>query len=162
MVIPIHTNVRGVIYVSLVIAGIGLFVIVNNSKDKQEYDKSTGTIEYFDKEYQNLPARHKGDFRYLKIDNYSFMFEIYEPNSEPTTKTIDDLTVGDTIDIYYYETADTRNSELNRFAQFIDHKKEPYFIRNGFQQQLGYVLIGFCVLLNLMAFVFWKMGKLNW
>lgn len=130
--IPIHISVRGVIFASIIVLGLGIFVIVNNSKNKTEYDKSTGTVEYFDKEFQNLPTRHKGDFRYLKVDTYPYLFEIYEPNSEPTDKTIDDLKVGDKIDIYYYETSDTRNVGLNRFAQFIDSNGQPYFIRNGF------------------------------
>lgn len=162
MIIPIIISVRGVIFASIIVLGLGIFVTVNNSKDKTEYDKSTGTIEYYNKEFQNLPTRHKGDFRYLKIDTYPYLFEIYEPNSEPTANTIDDLVVGDEIDIYYYETSDTRNIGLNRFTQFIDKNGQPYFVRSGFQKQLGYVVIGLSILLNLMAFVFWKKGKLKW
>jgi len=162
MIIPIIISVRGVIFASIIVLGLGIFVTVNNSKDKMEYDKSVGTIEYLDKEFQNLPTRHKGDFRYLKIDSYPYLFEIYEPNSEPTQSTIDDLTVGDEIEIYYYETSDTRNIGLNRFTQFIDKNGQPYFVRSGFQKQLGFVIIGLSLLLNIMAFVLWKKGKLKW
>ena len=162
MIIPIKISVRGVIFASIIVLGLGIFVTVNNSKDKLEYDKSSGTIEYYDKVFQSLPTRHKGDFRYLKIDSYPYLFEIYEPNSEPTENTIDDLKVGDEIDIYYYETSDTKNIGLNRFTQFIDKNGEPYFIRSGFQKQLGFVIIGLSILLNIMAFVFWKKGKLKW
>jgi len=162
MIIPIIISVRGVIFASIIVVGLGIFVTVNNSKDKTEYDKSTGTIEYYNKEFQNLPTRHKGDFRYLKIDTYPYLFEIYEPNSEPTANTIDDLVVGDEIDIYYYETSDTKNIGLNRFTQFIDKNGQPYFVRSGFQKQLGYVIIGLSILLNFMSFVFWKKGKLKW
>ncbi len=137
-------------------------MIVNNSKDKAEYDKSTGIIEYFDKEFQNLPTRHKGNYRYLKVDTYPYIFEIYQPNSEPTEMTIDDLKVNDKIDIYYYEISDTRDVKLNRFAQFIDQGGQSYFIRNGFQKQLGFVVVGLSALLNIMAFAFWKKGKLEW
>jgi hypothetical protein len=162
MEIPIIISVRGVIFASIIVLGLGIFVTVSNSKDKEEYDMSTGTIEYFEKEFQNLPSRHKGDFRYLKIDSYPYLFEIYEPNSEPTEMTIDNLKVGDTIDVYYYETSDTRNIGLNRFAQFIDKSGEPYFVRSGFQKQLGFIIIGLSILLNMMAYIFWKKGKLNW
>jgi len=160
--IPIIISVRGVIFTSIIILGLGVFVIVNNSKQKLDYDKSTGTIEYFDKEFLNLPTRHKGDFRYLKVDTYPYLFEIYEPNSEQTENKIDDLQVGDKIDIYYYETSDTKNIGLNRFTQFIEKEGQPYFIRNEFQKQLGFVIIGLCILMNIMAFIFWKKGKLNW
>ena len=160
--IPIIISVRGVIFTSIIVLGLGIFVIVNSSKEKSDYDKSTGTIEYFDKEFQNLPTRHKGDFRYLKVDSYPYLFEIYEPNSEQTKNKIDDIKVGDKIDIYYYETPDTRNIRLNRFTQFIDKEGQPYFIRNGFQKQLGFVIVGLCILINIMALIFWKKGKLNW
>jgi hypothetical protein len=162
MVIPIIISVRGVFFASIIVLGLGIFVSVNNSKDKAEYDKSTGTVEYFDKEYQNLPTRHKGDFRYLKIDSYPYLFEIYELNSKPTEMSIDDLKIGDKIDIYYYETSDTRNIALNRFAQFIDKGDQPYFVRSGFQKQLGFIIIGLSILLNIIAFAFWKKGKLEW
>ncbi len=158
----IHMSVRGVISISLVIVGLGIFVVVNNSKNKHEYDRATGIIEYFDKEYQDLPIRHKGDFRYLKINSYPFVFEIFEPNSIPTDKSLGNLQIGDTIDIYYYETSDTKKSALNRYTQFIDRKGEPYFIRDSFQKQLGYVLIGLCLLINIMAIILWKKKKLNW
>lgn len=160
--IPIIISVRGVIFTSIIVLGLGIFVIVNSSKEKSDYDKSTGTIEYFAKEFQNLPTRHKGDFRYLKVDSYPYLFEIYEPNSEQTKNKIDDIKVGDKIDIYYYETPDTRNIRLNRFTQFIDKEGQPYFIRNGFQKQLGFVIVGLCILINIMALIFWKKGKLNW
>ncbi len=160
--IPIIISVRGVIFTSIIVLGLGIFVIVNNSKEKSEYDKSTGTIEYLEKKFQNFPIRNKGDYRYLKVDTYPYLFEIYEPNSEPTDKRIDDLNVGDKIDVYYYETSDTKNSGLNRYIQFIDKEEQAYFVRNGFQKQLGFVIIGLCVLMNIMAFIFWKKGKLNW
>lgn len=162
MIIPIIVSFRGVIFASIIIFGLGFFVTINNSNDKTEYDKSTGTIEYYDKEFQNLPMRHNGDFRYLKIDSYPYIFEIYEPNSKPTENTIDNLTVGDNVDIYYYETSDTRNNGLNRFTQFIDKNGQPFFIRNNFQQQLGFIIIGLSILLVVLAFALWKKEKLKW
>ena len=120
MVIPIHINVRGVMFAALIISILSVFTIRNNSKEKHEYHKIFGTVEYFDKEFQHFPTRHKGDFRYLIIDNYPYPFEIYEPNSEPTNRTIDDLKIGDNIEIYYYETDNTHEIGINRFTQFID------------------------------------------
>ncbi len=162
MIIPIIIRVRGVVLVSIIVLVLGIFVIVNSSKNKSEYDRTTGTIEYFDKEFQNLPIRDKGEFRYLKVDTYPYVFEIYAPNSEPTDKKIDNLKLGDKIDIYYYETSDTRYEGINRFTQFIDKEGQPYFVRNGFQKQLGLVIVGLCFLINIMAFVLWKKRKLKW
>lgn len=162
MFIPIIISVRGVIFTSIIVLGLAIFVIVNNSKDKVEYDKRTGIIEYLAKEYQDLPIRHKGEYRYLKIDTYPYVFEIYEPNSKPTEKKIDDLKVGDTIDIYCYETANTQNEGLNRFTQFIDKDEQAYFVRSAFQKKVGFVLVGLCFLMNILALVLWKKKKLVW
>lgn len=84
------------------------------------------------------------------------------PAVKKTAKSIDDLKVGDLIDVYYYETQNTHDEQMNRFAQFIDHHKKPYFIRNGFQKQMGLVVIVLGISLNLMSYIFWKIGKLDW
>ncbi len=160
--LPIVISVRGVLLASLLVGGLAASLITSNSKDKDEYEMTTGTIVYLEEEFQNLPARDKGNYRYLKLDTYPIIFEIYEPNSRKTSQTIDNLQKGDRIDIYYYETDQTHLEEINRFTQFIDHNKSPYFIRDGFQKQLGYILVVLALLLNVLAFAFWKLGKLEW
>lgn len=141
---------------------LGYRIVDSNSKNKQEYIKTTGQIEFLEQEYQDKPNRDKGKYRYLKVGSYPYVFEIYEPNHEPTPKSIDNLQVGDTVDIYFYETSNTIQEGINRFAQFIDHSGEPYFIRSGFQQQLGYSVIGIGVFVNLLTLFFWKRGQLRW
>jgi hypothetical protein len=150
------------IFVSLLVFSIAIFVITNNSKPKSEYDKTIGTIEYFQKGFKDLPTRNKGDYRYLKVTNYPYIFEIYEPNSEHTEKKIDDLVVGDIIDIYYYEIPQTTTEGINRFVQFIDMEGTPHFIRNDFQKQMGYGLIGLCIIMNLFGYILLKKGKIKW
>ncbi len=162
MILSYIYTVRKLILFSIFITGIAILTIFNNSKTKLDYDKSSGKIEYFEKEFQDFPVRDIMNYRYLKIDNYPYTFEIYEPNSEKSEKVINDLKVGDVIDIYYYEISDTRSTGINRFTQFIDKDGKPYFIRNGFQKQLGFVVMGLGVLINLMAFIFWKTGKIKW
>jgi hypothetical protein len=158
----IYNSFRGITFASLIVVGLGILVIVNNSKEKKEYIKATGQIEYYAKEFNNLPLRHKGDFRYLKIDNYPFIFEIYEPNNQVLDKSIDDFQVGNTIEIYYYETANTAKEKINRHVQFIDFNGKAYFIRNAFQKQMGFAIVGIGLLTALMAYLFWKKRKLNW
>ena len=159
---PIIISARGILLASLVVGGLAALVITNNTKEKSEYDLTTGVIQYLEKNISILPLRHKGDYRYLKISSYPYPFEIYEPNSLETSETIDDLKYSDTIDVYYYETSNTHTEVINRYVQFIDHNNNPHFIRSGFQKQLGYILVGLALLLNVMGFIFWKMGKLDW
>lgn len=160
--IPIPISVRGVLFISVFLIALCVFVILNNSKNKSEYEKTTGKVEFLAKEFKHFPVQHKGDFRYLKLNTYPYVFEILEPNSKPTEKKIDDLKMGDEIDVYYYETLHTRSEGINRFTHFIDKDKQPYFIRNAFQRQLGFVCIGLIVLMNVMTWTFWKKGKLSW
>lgn len=160
--IPIHISFRGVLFASIITCGLGIIVAMNNSQEKLEYHKTSGTITFYSKQFQTLPIRNRGDFRYIKIDTYQYPFEIYEPNSKPTEKTIDTLKVGDVIDIYFYETSNTTIEGLNRFAQFIDKDGQSYFIRSSFQQQLGYVIIGLSLLMDFVAFILWKKRKLKW
>jgi hypothetical protein len=162
MFIPIILSVRGVFVTSLILIGLGISVIINSSKEKAEYEKRTGTIEYFDKTYLNYPHRSLGDYRYIKINSYNYVFEIYVPNGEQEVEPIDNLTVGDQIDTYFYETGNTHSERINRFLQFIDKENKPYFKRGNFQKQLGYAFIGMVVLINVFTFFFWKRGKFAW
>lgn len=162
MVIPIIASVRGVILASFVISILSILVIKENSKTKLEYLKSTGKVEFLEQIYKNLPTRDKGEFRYLKVDSYPYPFEIYKSNSKPTQKKLDELKVGDLVDIYFYETGNTFEVGLNRYTQFLDSNGESYFIRNSFQKNTGYVLLGLCGLLLLVALVLWKLKKLKW
>ena len=160
MILHLPVSVRGVLVSSLIVLGLGIYGIMNNSKTKAEYDKSTGTIEYLDETCKNYTKRD--GCRYLKVDTYPYIFEISKYSSKPTTKNIDDLKPGDKIDIYYYETYDTKNCSVNKYTQYIDKDGQPYFVRNGIQKQIGYVIICLGFLLQVMAFGLWKIGKLKW
>lgn len=162
MAIPIRASVRSVALVSIIILLLGILIIRNNSKEKNEYLKTTGTIEFLENSYQNLPVGNNENFRYLKVDTYPYVFEVYAPNSIETPHVIDDLQIGDTVDLYYYEINKTHSLGINKFIQFIDKDQEAYFIRDGFQKSLGYFVIGLSVLLNIFAFVLWKLKKIVW
>lgn len=77
-------NFLNLLITSLVAVTVGGFIVLTNSKEKSAYTKSTGSIQYLAKEYEHYPSRNQGDYRYLKIDTYPYVFEIYEPNSLPT------------------------------------------------------------------------------
>lgn len=155
-------SVRGIVLFTLVTIGLGVWLIYRSSKEKHQYDKSTGIVEYVDKTYEDLPSRDKGKFRYIIIDTYDYLFEIYAPNSKDTPRTIDDLKIGDQIDIYYFENSSTHKTGINKFVQFIDVNNQPYFIRNEFQSKLGLALIILSILPSLIAYFGWKKGKVPW
>lgn len=160
--IPTIISVRGILISSIFAGGLAAFLIANSSKEKSDYLLTSGTIEHFGQTYGSLPLRNKGDYRYLKLSSYPYVFEIYKPNSETNQFTLDDLVVGDTVDVFYYEIENTHTEAVNRFAQFVDKESRPYFIRSGFRVQLGLMLIAMILIINIVGYIFWKKGKLEW
>lgn len=146
----------------LILICLSISTIWRSSKPKGKYEQATGVVSYLDTSYGRLPSRHHGAFRYLIISSYPYPFEIYQLNSEPTECTLDDLKVGDTVDVYFYETDHTHETHVNRFAQFVDKGEQPHFIRDSFQLYLGYVMLGLAWLLTFLVFWMRKQGKLPW
>jgi hypothetical protein len=159
---PIYYSFRGLLIIALIIISIGFLIVYQNGKKKTNYLKSTGKIEFLNKKYQNLPFRDTDDYRYLKIKNYPYLFEIYEPNHKPNPLKIDDLKIGDIIDVYYYETENTKEEKINRYIQFIDKSNKAYFIRDGFQKQGGIIVVFLGIIIIIISFELWKRGKLEW
>ncbi len=162
MMILVIYSVRGIFFVSIFVAAMGLYIIYNNSRPKSDYDVVKGQIEYLDITFQDLPNRDVGNFRYLVLSTYPYIFEVKTANAESTEFTVDDLSVGDTIEVYYYENSSTHASGLNKFVQFIDAEGQAYFVRGTFQVQLGYFVLVMAFALNVMSLILWKIRKLPW
>lgn len=92
------------------------------SKPKKDYESLAGRITFFEKHYKNLPPRDAGKYRYLKLDNYTYPFEMYidEENGvhDPKFAPVANLKPGDSITVYYYETPNTKEAGVNRFLQY--------------------------------------------
>lgn len=152
-----YRSFRGITGTMLAVAFLACLLIINSSKDKKDYDKRNGTIVYFDSQYENLPLRNPGKYRYLIIDSYQYPFEIYTGDAG---NGIDSLRVGDRINIYFYENSSTYQDNLNRYTQFIDKNEKSYFARTGFQRHLGYVILGLAGLVIFSACLLLKTGKI--
>lgn len=163
--ISIPLNLRGIIAVSIALSIGMIFYIQMNSKKKFEYEKTAGPITYLDKQLGQLPVRDMGKYRYLIVDDYEYPFEIFVGNEsgdfKPKFEQIDNLKLGDTITVFYYQTEDTKNEGINRFIQFIDKKNDSYFERGNSSKTLGIVVISLCVLLAIAGVVLWKMEKIK-
>jgi hypothetical protein len=162
--ISIPLNLRGIIAVSIALTGFMIFYIQKNSKEKNEYEKTTGQIVYLDKQLGQLPVRDLGKYRYLEVNGYKYPFEIFVGNEsgdfKPKYEKIDNLILGDTISVYYYQTEDTMNEGINRFIQFIDKNEESYFERGNSSKTLGAIVISICGLLTIGGLILWKKGKI--
>ncbi len=163
--IHIPLNLRGIIAVSIVLAALAIVNIQMNSKGKVEYEKTTGQIIYLDKQLGQLPTRNLGKYRYLEVDGYAYPFEIFVGNEsgdfKPKFEQIDNLVLGDTVTVFYYQTGNTKEERINRFIQFIDKGDRSYFERGDSSKTLGVVLVFMCMLLAIGGLILWKMKKIK-
>lgn len=155
---------RGLLLVSIALIALGGYISLRSSKDRDGYEQATGQVTYLAPTYGTYPKRHKGKgrYRYLQLDSYPYPFEIYLPNSDSVAKPLDSLSVGEEATVYFYEIGQTRRIQLNKFAQFVDHHGQPYYVRSKFQQQVGMAIVGLSVVLLLIGLFFWRRGQLSW
>jgi hypothetical protein len=164
IILPLRFRVILVISVLLIIMGI---VINNrNSKLKTDYKKITSSITFIGRQFGELPYRDLGKFRYIKIKDYPFPFEIFIGNEagdfKAKSEKLDSLKIGDIISVYSYETANTRQEGINRFAQFIEKDNALYFERGNSNKILGLVIISISILLIIFSYIMMRMKKIRY
>ena len=163
--ISIPLNLRGIIAVSIAMTGMMIVYIQLNTKEKSDYEKTTGQITYLDKKFGPLPVRDLGKYRYLEVKGYEYPFEIFVGSApgdfKPKFEQIDHLKLGDTITAFYYRTDDTADEGINRFIQFIDKDNNAYFERGNSSKILGGVVLSICALLTIGGVVLWKIKKIK-
>jgi hypothetical protein len=155
--IPIPFTFRSIAVVTLVLSLFMGYSTWQNSRDKNEYTKTTGRIVYLEETLGELPVRDKGKYRYLELDNYPYVFEIY---TDEQSSRMDSLKLDDTVTAYYYETDDTRKTGLSRFLRFLDKNGKPVYTTGNFYMVMGAAVIAICLLLNVMTFILYKKGKM--
>lgn len=127
--------------------GFGILLLNRSAKTKEDFIKISGPILYLDQSYQHLPSRNVGKYRYLILEGTDRVFEIFigtDPGDfSPELSRIDELTVGDTVSLYYDDNSYTKDELVNSLTRFIDKSDEPYFIENsGKDKTLAYVILG--------------------
>lgn len=143
---------------------LGSFVLVRGIKEKSDFHRISGRITYLGKVYEELPNRDKGKYRYLLIDTYPKMFELFIGKDygdfKPKYERIDSLKPGDDILVYYDVNSKETDIRLNSLVQFIDKEDKPYFIRGSKDRNFGFFLIGIGILLGGIIFYLNKTGKI--
>jgi len=134
-----------------------VFFIKSNSRPKNDYPHVTGKIIYLDSAMGSLPTRDVGKYRYLKIENYPYPFEIY---ADEQGARIDSLKKGDIVTARFYETSNTKEEHINRFLQFLEKNNKLYFKRTDFMANLGYVIIGLSIALMFFFYTLYKKNKI--
>ncbi len=155
-----NKSLAGVITILLLGSGI----LFRGTKDKSDFEQITGIIKYLDKKYQEFPNRHQGKYRYLLIDSYPKIFEIFigkDPGDfNPEYENIDALQVGDVITVFYDETKRETDPRINRLLQYIDKQNQAYFIRGRHDKLLGYFCIISGFLIGIWIFYLKRKGTI--
>jgi hypothetical protein len=139
---------------------LSVFLYLRADKEKTAFDKVTGHVIYFANSYENFPLRDKNKYRYLAIDDYPKVFEIFVGKEagdfKPKFEQIDRLKKGDEITVYF----DDQEDPINRLAYFIDRGSESIFIKGSWEKGLAYFLVGLSIGILILLVVLKRRGKI--
>tara|TARA_B100000809_G_scaffold38889_1_gene34047 strand:+ start:10572 stop:11090 length:519 start_codon:yes stop_codon:yes gene_type:complete len=163
---------REIFYKSLIaciaIIGFGIYLSVRGTKEKTEFENVTGKIDYFDKTFQEINYRNKGNHRFIHIADFPLVFDIFVGKEtgdfSPKFEQLDKLKIGDEITIYHADKTPlqrNRDLRLNKTVQFIDKEGKAYFIRGNKDKYGGYFLGGIGILLGITLLILKKVGKIK-
>jgi len=156
-----NKSMYGVITI-IVLASV---ILARGKKEKNEFLNLNGTIISIEKTFQEFPIRHSGKYRYLIINNYQKVFEIFigkDPGDfKPELEKIDELKVGDMISIYFDEDPRDTDLRINRLMQFIDKDSAPYYIRGSQDKTFGYILIVVGIVIGILILVLKNRGTIT-
>lgn len=152
----------------LLITVFGLYLTTRGTKDKSEFESIKGKIDYFDKTFQEINYRNKGNHRFIHIVDFPVIFDIFVGKEtgdfSPKFEKLDELKIGDEITVYYAEKTPFQkntDSRLNKTVQFIDRNEQPYFIRGNKDKYGGYAAIAFGIIMSIILLILKKVGKIK-
>lgn len=152
----------------LLIIGFGIYLSIRGTKEKTEFNSLTRQIDYFDKTFQEINYRNKGDHRFIHIIDFPLVFDVFvgQASSDfgPKFEQLDKLKLGNEITVFYdNKTPLQKNRDLrfNKTVQFIDKDGEAYFIRGNKDKYGGYLAIGVGILLTITLLILKKIGKIK-
>lgn len=149
--------------ITLVILSIcGGYLAFRGTKGKSEFHRADGRIIYIAQTYNRYPVRNAGKYRYIAIDNYPAIFEVFIGHDagdfSPKLEQMDALKQGDQVSIYFDEQHDNYDKELNRLLQYLDKDGKPYFVKGNEDMYGGLFIITFCTA-TIMLLVYLKQKK---
>ncbi|RED44154.1 hypothetical protein [Seonamhaeicola aphaedonensis] len=152
----------------LLIIGFGIYLSIRGTKEKTEFNNVTGQIDYFDKTFQEINYRNKGDHRFIHIVDFPLIFDVFVGQASgdfgPKFEQLDKLKLGDEITVFYDDKTPLQKSHdirFNKTVQFIDKDGEAYFIRGNKDKYGGYLAIGVGILLTITLLILKKIEKIK-
>lgn len=126
----------------------------------------SGSINYIGNTFNDLPNRDLGKYRYIRIDQYPYIIELFVGKDagdfKPRYENIDQLKVGDAIKVYGYETSATAKEGVNRTIQFIEKDNVLFYEHGSASKMVGFSIMIIAILLTVFGFIMWKKGKIKY
>ena len=158
-------NFKTGIAVSLILFIFGLYLASLRYEDKSHFPKITGRITYLANAYKQLPTTHKGKMRYLALDTYPYIVELFVGKDftdfSPAIEKIDSLKLGDQVTLYYEDTNQISSGGVNRSVQFIEKEGQVYFREGNKTYYIGFCSMLGSVLFLMVTIYLKKAGKLK-
>ena len=143
---------------------LGIIIIGRSQKEKADFESASGKIIYLEKYNDYAQTNDTVKFRYLQIDNYPKIFEIFigrdAGDFKPKFERIDDLKLNDIITIYFDEKFN-KGGNINRLAYFIDRGQETIYIKGSWEKYLGYFIVAISLLTLILIFLLKSKGKIE-
>src|SRR5436190_20747471 len=135
MILPFRFRVLLVVSIVLMLWTSWLFF--KSTRHKENYPSVIGKIVYLGETYQDLPDRDQGKYRYILLDNYPAVFELFigkdAGDFKPKYENIDNLLQGDVVRIYHEEknyASGGSTTPVNSSVKFVD-KDDMLFFEEG-------------------------------
>jgi hypothetical protein len=141
------------IFVVIMICLFGLYLFQRGLKEKKDFLHYRGQIVYYSALF---PAfQYRAGEKYLQIDSYNRVFNLFDQgvNSDSLYffKT-DEISLGDTIDIYFDENSFEKEQRVNLGMVAIDKNDKPIFvhIRSDKAAGIGFIIVGIGIMIGLI------------
>lgn len=144
---------------ALILIVLSFSLITRGDKLRDDFIHKNGKISYL---AQSFPSKSSTKVRpkkvYLKLDNFERVFELFigtdKGDFSPKVNRLNELALGDEVDVYFEENNKTRRDHVNRLVQFLDKDGELFYLRSKVDKYIGYLMLGSsAVLLMIVAYM---------
>lgn len=149
---------------AIAIVAMSVYGLIESSKEKEELKTISGQIEFIAQQYQNLPIRDFGKYRYIKINSEAKPFEIFTGKEsgdfKPEMEKLDELKAGDEVVLYVNSIAERQAEIVSRSVEIIEHNHLSYYIAGNGKFKIFIFCLCAGLGLAVWAIIFKYLGKI--
>lgn len=139
-----YPKVFGAVLMFIIMAG---YLITRSDKPREEFIYQKGTISYLSQIHPLQPqSKPRPKHVYLILNEYERIFEKFTGNDKgdfsPRMNRLNELKVGDEVEIYFEENTKTQREQVNRLLQYLDKEGDLYYLRSKADKYIGFFLLG--------------------